>query len=408
VGSHTIEFLSLGTAVLKTSTRSPWPSPRRSSRSTTNDAAERPTEAAERRLSAGAFSSGLSVSDFAACLEWGLEPVGLVQGFCAMQQGVYSMMGLSRGLSPYGGSQGGYVQNYQCPHGMIAGEHRMWARTTNKRGSKVRGTKASRVRTRACLKKRLSSARTASWCRRYGEPSDRRQRDRVSHIGTAVKVLDTPAAASTPWSTYLAGQRLAKVFEAGYVPVSIVASVSSIRVWASCVTEYLMEGMGMWSNSTSPTEIEQIVTAMSQARFMVRTSARDQLHGDALHGADLQLSEREFEKGDLEVEAVLRAIAFGATRILTHCRFPNQRYDSRDERTAPDERSRRQSRSTSSRRLTKRKCARRGFDHVGPFDRRGTEPALHWLGARQLVSGLSSFPRRGTVELGSGRDSRRR
>jgi len=43
-----------------------------------------------------------------------------------MQQGVYSMMGLSRGLSPYGGSQGGYVQNYQCPHGMIAGEHRMW------------------------------------------------------------------------------------------------------------------------------------------------------------------------------------------------------------------------------------------------------------------------------------------
>jgi len=105
------------------------------------------------------------------------------------------------------------------------------------------------------------------------------------------------------------------------VPVSIVASVSSIRVWASCVTEYLMEGMGMWSNSTSPTEIEQIVTAMSQARFMVRTSARDQLHGDALHGADLQLSEREFEKGTWRSKQYCAAIAFGATRVLTHCRF---------------------------------------------------------------------------------------
>jgi uncharacterized protein YbjQ (UPF0145 family) len=264
-------------------------------------------EAAERRLSAGAFSSGLSVSDFAACLELGLEPVGLVQGFCAMQQGVYSMMGLSRGLSPYGGSQGGYVQNYQCPHGMIAGEHRMWGQNYQQ----------------TWVESAWNEGFTSSYSRVLEEATELGAHgvvgvvDTVSRLtdanvtefhmsGTAVKVLDTPAAASTPWSTYLAGQRLAKVFEAGYVPVSIVASVSSIRVWASCVTEYLMEGMGMWSNSTSPTEIEQIVTAMSQARFMVRTSARDQLHGDALHGADLQLSEREFEKGDLEVEAVLR------------------------------------------------------------------------------------------------------
>ena len=68
-------------------------------------------EAAERRLSDGAFSSGLSVSDFAACLELGLEPLGLAQGFCAMQQGAYAMGGLSRSVSPYGGTQGGYVQN---------------------------------------------------------------------------------------------------------------------------------------------------------------------------------------------------------------------------------------------------------------------------------------------------------
>jgi uncharacterized protein YbjQ (UPF0145 family) len=265
-------------------------------------------EAAERRLSDSAFSSGLSVSDFAACLEMGLEPVGLVQGFCAMQQGAYAMGGLSRSLSPYGGNQGGYVQNYQCPHGMISGEHRMWGQ--NYQQTWVEGA--------------WSEGFASSYSRMLEEATELGAHgvvgvvDSVSRLsdanvsefhlwGTAVKVLDTPVATATPWSTYLAGQRLAKVFEAGYAPVSIVASVASIRVWAYCVTEYLMEGsLGMWANSTGPTEIEQIVTAKSQARSMVRASARDQLHGDALHGATLILGEREFEKGDLEVEAVLR------------------------------------------------------------------------------------------------------
>ena len=46
-------------------------------------------EAAPRRLESGSFSSGLTVPDFAACLQMGLRPVGLVQGFCAMQWGWY-------------------------------------------------------------------------------------------------------------------------------------------------------------------------------------------------------------------------------------------------------------------------------------------------------------------------------
>ncbi len=67
-----------------------------------------------------------------------------------------------------------------------------------------------------------------------------------------------------------------------------------------------MDGVSSWSNSTGPGEIEQIVTAVTRARFMRRTSRRDQLHGDALHGANLQLGEPEFEKGDFEIEVVLR------------------------------------------------------------------------------------------------------
>ena len=59
-------------------------------------------EAAVRRLESTAFSSGLSVPDFAACLDLGLQPVALVQGFCVMQWGWYGPgSGFTRGMSPY-------------------------------------------------------------------------------------------------------------------------------------------------------------------------------------------------------------------------------------------------------------------------------------------------------------------
>ena len=270
-------------------------------------------EAAERRLASGAFSSGLSVSDFGACLEMGLEPVGLVQGFCAMHQGNYAMgAGLSRSLSPYGGAGGGYVQNYQCPHGFISNEHRAWGQ--NYEQTWVQDAWSHGFT--SAYQRMLEEATTLGAHGVVGVIDTETPLGDVGvtefHVrGTAVKVLDTPAPTSSPWNTYLAGQRLAKVFEAGYAPVSIVASVSSVRVWAYCVTEYLMEGFAgsMWTNApnaSSAVEIDQIVTAQTWSRQRVRSAARAQLHGDALHGADLRLVEREFEKGDLEIQAVLR------------------------------------------------------------------------------------------------------
>lgn len=267
-------------------------------------------EAAERRLSESAFSSALSVSDFAACLEMGLQPVGLVQGFCAMQQGSFAMGGgLSRSLSPYGGSQGGYVQNYQCPHGMISNEHRMWGQNYQQ----------------TWVETAWMEGFTSSYSRMLEEAGELGAHgvvgvvDTVTRLtesnvlefhlrGTAVKVLDAPPPVASPWSTYLAGQRLSKVFEAGFVPISIVASIASIRVWAYCMTEYLMEGAGasMWANSSGPQEIDQVVTAKSEARYLARTDARARLGSDSLRGAHLQLAEREYEKGDLEIQAVLR------------------------------------------------------------------------------------------------------
>jgi hypothetical protein len=270
-------------------------------------------EAAERRFAQGAFSSGLSVSDFAACLEMGLEPVGLVQGFCAMQQGSFAMGGgLSRSLSPYGGSQGGYVHNYQCPHGMISNEHRAWGQNYEQTWVQNAWTEGFT----SAYSRMLEEATALGAHGIVGVIDTENPLGDMGivefHIrGTAVKVLDAPAPTSTPWNTYLAGQRLAKVFEAGYVPVSVIASISSVRMWAYCVTEYLMEGFSgsMWTNTTNSmdsVEIDQIVNAQTYSRQNVRSIAHAQLRGDALHGADLKIVEREFAKGDLEIQAILR------------------------------------------------------------------------------------------------------
>src|ERR1700684_3209601 len=74
------------------------------------------------------LSSGLSGPDFAACLDLGLEPVALVQGFCVMQWGWYGPgSGYGRGVSPYMAGQqtpGSYSETYRCPHGFVSNEHR--------------------------------------------------------------------------------------------------------------------------------------------------------------------------------------------------------------------------------------------------------------------------------------------
>src|ERR1019366_2823261 len=55
--------------------------------------------------------------------------------------------------------------------------------------------------------------------------------------GTAVAVegVERP---QQPFTTFLAGQKLNKLFEAGFVPVSLAASLISVQVYASCITEY--------------------------------------------------------------------------------------------------------------------------------------------------------------------------
>jgi hypothetical protein len=270
-------------------------------------------EAAVRRLESTAFSSGLSVPDFAACLDLGLQPVALVQGFCVMQWGWYGQgSGYMRGMSPYVGgpqSPGSYSETYRCPHGFVSNEHRSWGQNLEQPWVEAAWAQGYG----SAYQRMLEEATT------HGAHGVIGVMDRVSNVadngttefhflGTAVTVDGgPPPAGGVPWSTYLAGQRLTKSIEAGFMPVAVVAALASVRVWAYCITEYLMEGGGMsWGSQMGPQLIEQVSKAHMAVRQLARKHVRQQLAGDELHGAFIAVVGRELSQGDEVIDCTLR------------------------------------------------------------------------------------------------------
>ena len=270
-------------------------------------------EAAVRRLEATSFSSGLTVPDFAACLDLGLQPVALVQGFCVMQWGWYGPgSGTMRGMSPYMGGQqapGAYSETYRCPHGFVSNEHRSWGQNLEQPWVEEAWTKGYHT----AYGRMLEEAGTLGAHGVIGVA------DRVSNVadtgttefhflGTAVTVEGgPPPAGGVPWSTYLAGQRLTKSIEAGFMPIAVVAALASVRIWAYCMTEYYMEGsMGGWGNNMGPALVEQVSKAHMASRQLARKHVRQQLAGDELHGATMDVVTRELSAGDEVIDCTLR------------------------------------------------------------------------------------------------------
>jgi hypothetical protein len=274
-------------------------------------------EAAGRRLASGSFSSGLTVPDFAACLEMGLRPVGLVQGFCVMQWGWYGAGSqYMRGMTPFGfggdAPQGVYSESYSCPHGGFAysNEHRIWGQNYQQ----------------PWVEAAWAQGFGAAYSRMVEEAQELRAHgvigvvDTTRHLadmnvtefhilGTAVVVEGADAApGASPWTTYLAGQRLAKLVEAGYMPVSVVAALASVRVWAYCVTEMLMEGtLSRFGGNYLPvSEVEQLSRAHMAARSLAREHVRSQLGNDTLQGALIVANTQSLAQGDEVIECALR------------------------------------------------------------------------------------------------------
>ncbi len=282
-------------------------------------------EAATRRLAGGAWSSGLSVADFASCLDMGMEPVGYVQGYAVLQWSWFMATGgfgsgLGGGLAGIGGGwsgstprRGQYVEQWQCPHGFVSAEHRMY-------GANYEITW-------------LEQSWATGWGLAVGRMVDEAKELGASGIvgvvdemrplvgsttvefrasGTAVVVPDSPHLA-TPFSTYLSGQRLEKLVEAGFAPVAVVATLSAVRMLGYCITHYQLAGssVGNWYGSgaggvSGVGPVDQVNRAEAAARRLARERVRAQLGSDILHGATLERSEREIGEGDLSIQCTLK------------------------------------------------------------------------------------------------------
>jgi uncharacterized protein YbjQ (UPF0145 family) len=276
-------------------------------------------EAAGRRLSGGAWSSGLSVADFASCLSMGMEPVGFVQGYAVMQwrwtSSTYyrtmTMGGLGR--VPGASGRGQYSEGWQCPHGFVGGEHRMygynfeqtWLETNWANGWGLARGRMVEEAEAAGAHGVIGVADDMQYLAGTGAAEFRM-------TGTAVAVPGAPTP-PTPFTTFLSGQRLVKLVEAGFVPVSVAAAMSSVQMIAYCITHYQLAGTaaGNWSGAMSGGvagvhSIVQVGKAQRAARHLAREQLRSQLGRDVLHGATLEQFEREVGEGDLTVQCLIR------------------------------------------------------------------------------------------------------
>lgn len=272
-------------------------------------------EAAGRRLAARSWSSSLSVADLAALGPLRLRPVGLVQGFCVM-----SWNRGTGGAGALGGwYAGGPVQTYQCPH--------PWG--THEAGEDPNGyTWDLEVLSRAwgdgygsALRRMLEEADAlgAEGVVAVTDSSRPLLGEGVQEfhlLGTAVVHEGTdgglPAARAArvagrpPWSTFLAGAKLAKLFEAGLAPVSVVGALCELALRPGCATD--MQERGTWDSwrRVDPAgEVVQLSDAHTEVRRRVREQVRRTLEpGWSLHGADLRVGE-----GHHRVTAVLRGTA---------------------------------------------------------------------------------------------------
>ncbi len=263
------------------------------------------TDRARLDPSGGAWSSALSTNDFAACVEAGLQPIGFVQGCTVVSWSFYGLGATqTTALAGYGPSSG-YMEQFNCPHGYVTGEHRQYGMNYEK--TWIEG--AWMTAFSGALARLLDEARGLHAHGVIGIVEHARHHPdstafELTLSGTAVGV-DGIAPPAAPFTTSLAGQKLNKLVEAGFAPVSLALSFVSIGVYPSCVTEYQLRG-GTWGWGSAPTgEIDQVSRAHEAARSTARENVRRQLAGDALHAAQLFVATGEAADGP-QIDVTLR------------------------------------------------------------------------------------------------------
>jgi Putative heavy-metal-binding len=196
------------------------------------------------------FDSGLSIPDFVACLSMGLEPLGLVQGFYC---------GQVSGWTNYSSRP---VINYSCQHyenhlnpgwvGVVYGVDQIWTQAFN--------TALSRLMEEAAG---LGAHGVVGLSMELSHPTNA-QSCEVHLYGTAVRAPSAEAPRRR-WCTRLAGHKLAKLVEIGFVPETVAYTRCTAVLVEGCATEYYNTQMGAYSGETVVPERDLHETARSFA-----------------------------------------------------------------------------------------------------------------------------------------------
>jgi hypothetical protein len=274
-----------------------------------------------------AFTSNLSINEFATCTTLGLEPVQMVQGSAvlAMTQPLYTggvtmtgqrflptqstsyMTNLYRKLMAQG-----YWKSYRCPHinQAITGEHRTWGANAEQvllHSAWQRGFSAA-------FKRMVDQARIAG---AHGVIGVRDSRTRLADTealeykvtGTAVRVLGADIPDLKPWTTHLAGQELANVIGGGFMPISAMVQRTWIAVWPYCMTQFFLEGkIRQREMMGEPVqEVAQVSDAKMKLIEVATAHVRSEAQGDPVTNIEVEWGDSHFASGAWVMNATLRA-----------------------------------------------------------------------------------------------------
>jgi uncharacterized protein YbjQ (UPF0145 family) len=261
----------------------------------------------ELRAGRTAWTSDLTVAEMTAIQHAGFEPVGMVMGssVCriAAQWGYTTVYGLG------GGTGGGRVRTYPCPHGFYS----YGAGTEHRTGYnwEHRYYEAGITETRnLALRRILEEARGLNAHGVVGVRILRRHLEGVGNsleftcIGTAVRRSGGPALRA-PFMSHLDGVAFSKLLHGGYVPVALVMGIGAMEIDAGCGTEWQLRS---WSNS----RIQQISDGIEDARMLGINHLESEVatvDADGAVGVETDLATYELGGGGTLVELFLLGTA---------------------------------------------------------------------------------------------------
>jgi hypothetical protein len=263
-------------------------------------------EAAARRIAqeqgGGAWSSGLSTADFASCLALGAEPVAFVQGYAVMLFSSFVLGQAARaqmwGAVPPDAARERFGGVAYGGGGMYGGAtYASWGFNVQQPWLEERWTEGWRLaRQRMTEEAAGLGAHGVLGVNFTRQPLAGTDAVEFRMQGTAVRVPGVPTP-SAPFTTTLSGQRLTKLLESGFAPVSVVGTAAVVLMAASNLTSWQLVGNAGMGMSSSSGPIEQVDRAQHMVRHLARERVRGELGPDTLHGAVMTTSESERGEG---------------------------------------------------------------------------------------------------------------